>query len=756
MSPAPPETETPLLLNDGADNQISLLTRLTKTSIGRRSDDGSLKVGAEEPHGYVFTGRLCRLTAGLYRLDIRCGAGTPNATNLPVLCLEVIATSRGLQASRDFTADELESGHATIEFFVTLDSDAEPAEFNFKFYHFGNSDIKITDVKLTRMVGDAPDKRELLAWRLLGRLRIRKIAKPRKDGEVRVKRQKRAGCFLDGPRAFLLPQGHYQLKLSCAAGAAKRRGQPVLGVEIMARNRHQLAWRDFTVEELERGPAIIAFAVPANLGDLRGEQATFNFAFYHLGNSDLAIRAVDLNEMPQDAVPAITQPVWRLLARLQKSWRACDILNGGLARNAAPARRILHRIRPHLKLRAGHYLVRLDASAELLNGSTGPAISIEVTVRGILRPSHRLRSLFEVMHWRTRGTIATVATRQFTVSELNAGECVLPFDVPFEWSIESGADVWIDLRLVRLSNAAIDIKDVAIGGWAQHQDDDNAARSPPRKATHRSTRKAVVVIGNCQAEIVAHQFRELPLAERFSVNFHSFDLPDHKMEEGKRTIDDAEFVLVQDIQNWAEYPLKEHIRDTARIVRFPCLRFASLWPYDSFNGPGDPDALKYDWPQQKFPLFDGALARLRKEIPDPEMRFARYAALKMDFAVDPTRLHAFEQRRLLAMDRRFECEIGQFILDVFRKQRLFHTTAHPHGKLFAMLLAHLFKSMGISDFAPNGNEVDRHFNGVQVPVHPMVGHILGVKWATKRARYLFDGKQVTWETYMRRYIGYYG
>ena len=265
-----------------------------------------------------------------------------------------------------------------------------------------------------------------------------------------------------------------------------------------------------------------------------------------------------------------------------------------------------------------------------------------------------------------------------------------------------------------------------------------------------------MVVGNCQAQFVGHQLQALPLMDRFSVNHHFCDLPDHEIETGKRLISNAEIVLVQDIRDWERYPLKDYVQNTAQIIKFPCLRFASLWPFDSLNGPGDPEALNRDGPALKFPHLDGALARLRREIPDPELRLARYAALEMKLMVDPGRLHEFELQRLLAMDQKFQFEIGQFILDNFRHQRLFYATGHPRGKLFEMLLDRLFRSLEIKGFVPTGRELDRQLEGIEIPVHPMVGNILGVKWATERARYLYEGEQVTWEIYVRRYIDYYG
>ena len=43
-----------------------------------------------------------------------------------------------------------------------------------------------------------------------------------------------------------------------------------------------------------------------------------------------------------------------------------------------------------------------------------------------------------------------------------------------------------------------------------------------------------------------------------------------------------------------------------------------------------------------------------------------------------------------------------------------------------------------------------------MPVHPKVAKALGVKWASESTKYLYGGEQITWETYVRRYIEHYG
>jgi hypothetical protein len=180
-----------------------------------------------------------------------------------------------------------------------------------------------------------------------------------------------------------------------------------------------------------------------------------------------------------------------------------------------------------------------------------------------------------------------------------------------------------------------------------------------------------------------------------------------------------------------------------------------LWPFDHYNGPGDKEAYEREWPNLTFLYHDGLLARLRKEIPDREERLLAYRTLSVDGIINFARLHDFEKRRLTAMDKQFGCEIGQFILDNFRRRRLFYTTNHPNGQIIGMLMQYLLRQLGMDQgYRPNST-LD-HLRRLQVPVHPKVAKALGVTWAKENTKYLYGGEQITWETYIRRYIDHYG
>jgi hypothetical protein len=735
-----------------------LLPQLIKAAIGRCREDGSIAVEAGEPQGCFLSGPFCELPAGAYLLEVRCRVGTPRAASVPVLGVEAIARGKGQLAWCDLTAEELRSGSGAIAFVVPADPANNSTMLNFRLCHFGAASLVITAVDLLR-VSPATAPERLRRWRLISRLRTRKSVGRQQDGTARVGRGRSAGCVLDGPASFHLPQGRYQLKLGCSAGLPEEPGRPVLGVDIIAGENHRQAWRDFTAEELAHGAVAVDFVVPDWLAEHTGNNAPFSFDLYHLGNAEITIRRVDLHELLQDCEPAVAPPTWRLLARLRRRPWVADFAVRSIMRGAFPAPRLLCHVHPRLRLAAGQYRLRVSGKVLRTQTLTRPAIRLDVVMQGAWHSPRAVRWLMGDRRWWFRGDMALLATRQFTGAELNAGECALAFDVPTEWGMESGERVWFDIRIATVSAASTHIHDVRLDAVAANVAVKRASSFRPFKSlAARPARKNVIIVGNCQAEALAAAFRTAPLIDRFSVRYQYVDASGHDLEEGKRIIGEADVVLVQDISNWNDCPLRNNVRDQAELLKFPCLRFASLWPFDGTHGPGDPEAAKHDWPQVRLPYFpykDGALARMRKETPDPEARFARYAALQMKPIINVHRLHALERERLLTMDQQFGCDIGKFILENFQTQRLFHTTTHPRRMLSEMVLRLMLRLLVVNADLGEINDIDEDVI-TEVPVHPLVGSLLGVKWANEKTRYRFENEQITWETYVRWYINHYG
>ncbi len=265
----------------------------------------------------------------------------------------------------------------------------------------------------------------------------------------------------------------------------------------------------------------------------------------------------------------------------------------------------------------------------------------------------------------------------------------------------------------------------------------------------------IVVIGNCQGEMVTAGLRHPALAGRIAAMYHFVDLPEELHEAGRRDLANCDTVLIQDIGNFDAYPLRDAIPARAQTVAFPCLRLASLWPFDSQNGPGDATARAHSEEPPVFTHFDGLLARLRTEIPDPEDRYQAYRSLAVDGLLNFRRMHQFEERRLNSLDSRFNCTIGRFILDNFRSTRLLSATGHPKRALYLLLLGWLLPRLGIAADYPDDGLLDMDDTD-EVPVHPVVARALDVAWADETTTYRFQGRQVRWEDYVRLYIRQFG
>lgn len=574
------------------------------------------------------------------------------------------------------------------------------------------------------------------------------------DGAIAVRRGEPAGCVLYGPYLHL-PVGRYRLGFRCRAATPRFPAQPLIGVDIVVLNRFQLVWRDFTAAELAGGTGSFDFTVAPEHSQEGGNEGRFEFRFFHLGNAGFAITAVTLDRLSARAEPAAERSRWRLLGRLCKGWRGRRGRDGALSvMRAEPRGLVLYGGWPYLRLPGGSYRLVVHADAGAPRRSGAPALGVEI--RGDSR-------------WRDRPMLAALrrhpaaggvrhALREATAAEIAGGPLELDLVVPAELAIEAGADAPFDLRLYHHGNAALRIRAVDLIQLDRQLDRELPVAAP---RLHPAGRRKIVIVGNCQSETLRQGFvRSEALNRRFEVKYHFVQLPQNLHEYAARDLECVDILLIQDIRLWDEFPLRGCVRPGAEVLRFPLVRFASLWPFDAWNGPGDNAAYDREAPNLTFPYLDGLLGRLRREIPDPEARFAAYRSLDLAAGspaiVNYRRLHQLEERRLAAIDKEFAINIGGFVLDNFRSRRLFHTTVRPNWEVFTLLMQLMARLVGVTEPIRLGEGIDGVLRNPQVPVHPKVARDLGVKWADEKTRYLDRGREITWETYIRRYIAHYG
>jgi hypothetical protein len=277
----------------------------------------------------------------------------------------------------------------------------------------------------------------------------------------------------------------------------------------------------------------------------------------------------------------------------------------------------------------------------------------------------------------------------------------------------------------------------------------------PSTVDRRERRRVVGFVGNCQAELLSKVFRAMVPVAEFNVFYHFFDVPADAQESCLSDLRSCDDLLLQGIQDIEDYPLHGAMDTRTRVHSFPFLRFASLWPYDDFNGLRDTVARAQDVPElHTTTYYDGALGRLRQRVPDSESRLAAYRLLDVKGIVDPIKVHDFEARRLEGLDQRYGCAIGQLILDGFCETRLFYTVNRPCGALLAKVLQYILETLRL-DLGPLREHPLDELRAIQVPVHPLVAQRLGVRWADDTTRY-GDGPSIAWEEFVRAYIARYG
>jgi hypothetical protein len=589
-------------------------------------------------------------------------------------------------------------------------------------------------------------------WELLGQLEKTAIGTRSSDGSATVRRGEMSGCLLFGPY-WHFPTGVYRLDFRCAARRPLLLDQPVVGVEVIVLGRFQRAWRDFTAAELGEGAGALVFEIPPELGVEAGNESRFEFRFFHLGNADLTIAAVELCRIgAEGAVPADARE-WRLLGRLRKSWLGKWHRDGRVSlRRRGRKGRVLYGGWPYLRLGMGNYRLTVRWSTATSPVPSGPVLGVEILGRSFWSGGGAWQSLMRSP--RPGGT--PLLEREFTGEEVQTGPLSVDFALPAEMSLESGADAPIEVRLHRLGRAELTITAVDLRGLGPEEMPLAAPPSQPLRQ-RSALRQKLVLIGNCQCRTLAQAFNHAgSLNKKFEARYHFIPLPGNLQGFAIRDLEACDVLLIQDIHLWDDSPLRQHVRPGAEVIKFPFARFASPWPFDGWNGPSDREAQNRESPNMTFPFLDGLLARLRKDIPDKESRFAAYRALDIPGIINYRRLHELEKRRLIGIDRKYGIGLGEFTLENFQKRQVFHTTVRPNWQGFNLLARFILKSIGIRAGDLISQKADMAMRDPQVPVHPKVARDLGVSWADEHTRYLSHGREVTWEAYIRRYIEHYG
>ena len=271
---------------------------------------------------------------------------------------------------------------------------------------------------------------------------------------------------------------------------------------------------------------------------------------------------------------------------------------------------------------------------------------------------------------------------------------------------------------------------------------------------------AILLHGNCQVGILTTIARAIPsLKDRFTfkhVAWYVDDITDWAGTYGPDFMSDIRVVWEQVESGQMSEPRAEmHRRLPAdcQIIRFPPLWMTALWPF-SGSDPRRAGSARYIWP-------DSIAAMLaREDLPDDEL-YARYMRISTERMPDLDRRLRLDLARWRITDELSDIKLADYVLENFRKTRLFYTSGHPSAPPLRRILQSLIErteAIEPTDALEARLELDvllRHHGGYEfqmVPIHPLVAERMGLEYYDPNERHRYHAYNWTHKEYILNYI----
>ena len=264
-------------------------------------------------------------------------------------------------------------------------------------------------------------------------------------------------------------------------------------------------------------------------------------------------------------------------------------------------------------------------------------------------------------------------------------------------------------------------------------------------------KRTVIISGNCHGRFLRRSLRQV-VGEDYEVVW--------ARHMGGRGQDAAEsdalrrcaFVLEQTGHKTSDLIGKEQLAPDCRVIRFPIVWMNSLWPLHCAD-PRNPDRGPDD--RGPFPYGDRMIVQFLQEGASPQEAVERW------FQADPgqwkklDRFHEINAAKARQLDLEADVKLGAFVLDSFRRERLFVTYNHPSPRMLQHMAAQLCAALGYPDVEPALPKANKDGVGqIQVPVHPRIASHFGLEWFDPQMCYVYFDEQLTAQEYMLRYAGF--
>jgi len=275
----------------------------------------------------------------------------------------------------------------------------------------------------------------------------------------------------------------------------------------------------------------------------------------------------------------------------------------------------------------------------------------------------------------------------------------------------------------------------------------------------------VVLYGNCQTVYMALLLAEADSRYQY-VCLLNYTAPGQplRLPEPESLQRCALYLEQFDFRDDGRLPVRMALRailpPSCPRVAFPSFIFRSLWPFEALE---ERNAAEERYPWGRYPYGDRIVQEMAQEAAGGSTSFADYMRRSTASMPDLAQLLANEENRLLVRDQSCDVQIGDYVLDRFRRQHLFWTNAHVTAdgldvlgtRLYGAVQSHLGGDrLGgenrihafTATLAPMGTN--------QVPIHPLVAEAAGLAFWRSDLLYRWYDHAWTFEEYFQRYLAY--
>jgi hypothetical protein len=264
-------------------------------------------------------------------------------------------------------------------------------------------------------------------------------------------------------------------------------------------------------------------------------------------------------------------------------------------------------------------------------------------------------------------------------------------------------------------------------------------------------KRTVIISGNCHGRFLRRSLTRT-IGQHYEVVWarHLGFRGQDPVEEEALTR--ARFVLAQVGHLVSEMEGSDRLPADCRTIRFPVTWLNSLWPTHAVD-PRNPNRGPDD--RGPFPFGDRLIMRFLEEGASPQEAVERWFEADPGQAVNLDRFHEINAAKALQLDLEADVKLGAFVLDNFRRERLFVTYNHPSAQMLLHMARQLCEAMGFAGVEPVLPKVNREGVGeIQVPVHPKVAAHFALEWFDPEALYRYFEERLSAREYMLRYAAF--